>query len=226
MRNHSHHSVGRDKLQAFIFLCTQQVEELDQTRKDILNTQRLTVAFSNIPENYPKMMVNGRWSFEVEQKIRHWSMAKPHPQEHRGVAEIHFFYVAFCYWLFNDSFPLILHLLSDDSLKTTKNNRGLYYFLWSHLRKTRIVNLTQWTPLLSYFHNLLALLVAFVPPHTLTHTHSSLIPTNACCSNEAKSELPCFLSFAKRSQSQCITQGLLAPSQLTMAKRCFCSAEH
>lgn len=32
------HSVGREILQAFIFLSTQQVKELDQIRKDILNT--------------------------------------------------------------------------------------------------------------------------------------------------------------------------------------------
>lgn len=79
---------GTINTRLYFFPSTQQVEVLDQTRKDILNTQLLTVAFSNIPGNYPKMIVNGRWSFEVEQKISHWSVAKPHPLKHRGVAEI------------------------------------------------------------------------------------------------------------------------------------------
>ncbi len=53
-RSGSHHSVGRGKLQAFIFLCSQQVEELDQTRKDILKHLKYYCGIFKYPSKLPQ----------------------------------------------------------------------------------------------------------------------------------------------------------------------------
>lgn len=67
-------------------------------------------------------MLNGGWSFEVEQKMSHWSMSEPQPQKHRSVEML-----SFCLDIATGSlmaFPSKLHLLSDDSLKNIVTTIG------------------------------------------------------------------------------------------------------
>lgn len=122
----------------------------------------------------------------------------PFPMGHNS-----FFSSRFSYWLSNNIFPCILSLVEDQSENQQLdrprdflclNNSGLL------ASKTRQVNISHRTQRSSSFFSLAG---------GLRSPHSPIILINALCSNEENSELPCVLSFAEKSQSQCITQRFL-----------------
>lgn len=70
------------------------------------------------------MMVNGRWSFEVEDKPL---IHKPYPQKHKSVAEMHFF--GYRYWLFNIN-SLLLLKGSSGQMKAIITTAGAIKSMW------------------------------------------------------------------------------------------------